>query len=74
MSRAIALCLGRAALTLGLAWSCGAGQAAEPTYDVVIRNGRLLDGEGNPWVRADVAIRDGRFVKIGQIEIGRAHV
>src|SRR5580698_1571800 len=39
-----------------------------PDYDVVIRNGRLLDGAGNPWVRADVAIKDGRFVKIGRIE------
>ena len=37
-------------------------------YDIVIRNGRLLDGEGNPWVRADVAIKDGRFVKIGRVE------
>lgn len=40
----------------------------EPQYDVVIRNGRLLDGEGNPWVRADVAIKNGRFAKIGRVE------
>ena len=38
--------------------------AAAP-YDIVIRNGRVLDGAGNPWIRADVAIRDGRFAKIG---------
>lgn len=37
------------------------------TYDVVIRNGRVLDGMGNPWILADVAIRDGRFVKIGRV-------
>ncbi len=37
-------------------------------YDVVIRNGRVLDGNGNPWIRADVAIRDGRFVRIGRVE------
>jgi N-acyl-D-aspartate/D-glutamate deacylase len=36
-------------------------------YDVVIRNGRVLDGAGNPWILADVAIRDGRFVKIGVV-------
>jgi N-acyl-D-aspartate/D-glutamate deacylase len=36
-------------------------------YDVVIRNGRVLDGMGNPWILADVAIRDGRFVKIGRV-------
>lgn len=36
-------------------------------YDIVIRNGRMLDGAGNPWIAADVAIKDGRFVKIGKI-------
>jgi N-acyl-D-amino-acid deacylase len=41
----------------------GAGAA----YDVVIRNGRVLDGAGNPWILADVAIKDGRFVKIGKV-------
>jgi N-acyl-D-amino-acid deacylase len=42
--------------------------SAAPAYDVVIRNGRVLDGAGNPWVRADIAITSGRFVKIGRIE------
>lgn len=37
------------------------------SYDVVIRNGRVLDGSGNPWVLADVAIRDGRFARIGHV-------
>lgn len=37
-------------------------------YDVVIRNGRVLDGSGNPWVAADIAIAQGRFVKIGRVE------
>ncbi|HEY2548394.1 MAG TPA: D-aminoacylase [Candidatus Acidoferrum sp.] len=36
-------------------------------YDVVIRGGRVLDGAGNPCIFADVAIKDGRFVKIGKI-------
>ncbi len=40
------------------------------TYDVVIRNGRVLDGAGNPWILADVAIKDGRFAKIGRIAEG----
>jgi N-acyl-D-amino-acid deacylase len=43
-------------------------QTAGPTYDIVIRNGRVLDGAGNPWIAADVAINDGRFVRIGKIE------
>ena len=36
-----------------------------PDYDLVIRGGRVLDGMGNPWIAADVAIKDGRFVAIG---------
>ena len=43
-------------------------QADAPIYDVVIRNGRVLDGAGNPWIVADVAIKDGRFVRIGKID------
>jgi N-acyl-D-amino-acid deacylase len=54
---------------LGLSLAAGAGALAQPApiYDLVIRNGRLLDGDGNPWVNADVAIKDGRFVKIGRV-------
>lgn len=44
-----------------------AAPTGRPEYDVVIRNGRVLDGMGNPWILADVAIRDGRFVKIGHV-------
>jgi N-acyl-D-amino-acid deacylase len=39
-----------------------------PEYDLVIRNGRVLDGQGNPWAHSDVAIKDGRFAKIGHVE------
>src|SRR5258708_18543 len=58
-----------AASLLGLSLAVGASALAQPApmYDVVIRNGRLLDGDGNPWVNADVAIKDGRFVKIGHV-------
>ena len=44
-------------------------------YDLVIRNGRVLDGQGNPWILADVAIKGGRFAKIGKIsERGRTEI
>ncbi len=42
-------------------------QTAQPEYDIVIRNGRILDGAGNPWFSGDVAIKDGRFARIGRI-------
>jgi len=36
-------------------------------YDVVIRNGRIIDGTGNPWYSGDVAIRGDRIVAIGRL-------
>jgi len=33
--------------------------------DVLIRNGQLIDGTGNPWVRADVGIVAGRVATVG---------
>jgi N-acyl-D-amino-acid deacylase len=42
--------------------------AGAATYDVVIYNGRLIDGSGNPWLYADVAIRNDKIVKIGKID------
>lgn len=45
-----------------------AAQADVPIYDIVIRNGRVLDGAGNPWILADVAIRNGKFVGIGKVD------
>ncbi|MBZ5604102.1 MAG: D-aminoacylase [Acidobacteriia bacterium] len=41
-------------------------------YDVVIRNARVVDGSGNPWFRADIAIKDGRIVAIGKLANAQA--
>lgn len=41
-------------------------QAAEK-FDVVIRNGKIVDGTGSPWYRGDVGIRDGKIARIGRI-------
>ena len=58
----------------GLSASALPAQSPAP-YDVVIRNGRVLDGAGNPWILADVAIRDGRFARIGAVpERGRVEI
>jgi N-acyl-D-aspartate/D-glutamate deacylase len=38
---------------------------AEPRYDLMIRNGRVVDGTGNPWFYADVAIKDGKIAAVG---------
>ena len=36
-------------------------------YDILIRNARVIDGAGNPWFRADVAVKDGRIAAIGRL-------
>ncbi|MEM0095436.1 MAG: D-aminoacylase [Candidatus Bathyarchaeia archaeon] len=36
-------------------------------YDVLIKNGKVVDGAGNPWFRADIGIRDGRIAAIGNL-------
>ncbi|HSK63442.1 MAG TPA: hypothetical protein VK893_06370, partial [Pyrinomonadaceae bacterium] len=57
-----------ATLVWSLVWIPAGAQSDERSYDVVIRNGRVLDGAGNPWILADVAIKDGRFVRVGRVE------
>ncbi len=42
------------------------GDAAGPA-DLILRNGRILDGAGNPWFRGDVAIRGERIVAVGDL-------
>ena len=43
-------------------------QAAQDAgFDLVLRGGRVLDGTGNPWFRADVGIRDGRIAAVGDL-------
>ena len=37
-------------------------------FDVVIKNGRVIDGTGNPWFKADIGITKGKITKIGSIE------
>lgn len=36
-------------------------------FDILIRSGRLIDGTGSPWLRADVGIRDGIIVAVGPL-------
>jgi len=48
-----------------------ANPSAPRTYDIIIRNGHILDGAGNPWYAADVAIQADRIAAIGNL--GDAH-
>jgi N-acyl-D-amino-acid deacylase len=37
------------------------------TFDILIRNGRVLDGTGNPWYRADIGITGDRIRAMGSL-------
>lgn len=50
-----------------LAACAGDRRPADRSYDVLIVGGRLLDGTGNPWVRADVGLREGRVAAVGML-------
>ena len=41
--------------------------AAAAPYDVVIRNGQVIDGTGSPWYAADIGIRAGKIAGIGRL-------
>jgi dihydroorotase/N-acyl-D-amino-acid deacylase len=37
------------------------------TFDVIIRNGHIIDGTGSPWYSGDVGVRDGKIATIGNL-------
>jgi N-acyl-D-amino-acid deacylase len=41
-------------------------------YDLIIMNGRIVDGSGNPWFTGNVAINGDRIVKVGHVAFSRA--
>ena len=46
--------------------------SAPAEFDLMITGGRIVDGAGNPWFRADLAIKDWRIAEIGRIDPTRA--
>ncbi|SCW55692.1 Amidohydrolase family protein [Paenibacillus tianmuensis] len=36
--------------------------------DLIIRNGHIADGTGNPWFFGDVGVKDGRIAAVGRVE------
>lgn len=35
--------------------------------DLLIRNGKIIDGTGNSWYHGDLAVKDGKIIKIGYV-------
>ena len=42
------------------------GNVAAQQYEVIIINGKIIDGTGNSWYYGDVAIKDGKIAAIGK--------
>lgn len=38
------------------------------TFDVLIKNGKIIDGTGNSWFYGDVGIKDGKIISIGKLQ------
>ena len=55
-------------MVLGLGNASAAERPGGAPYDVVISNGRIVDGTGNPWFYGDLAIKGGKIAKIGKID------
>ncbi len=48
-------------------------EAREPaqSFDIVITNGRIIDGTGSPWYMGDIGIRSGKIAAIGNLSAAR---
>ena len=66
--RRIVLAAGVAAAAL----APGAPRAQQPAYDLLLHNGRIVDGTGSPWYRGDLAIRGDEIVAVAPAIPGQA--
>jgi N-acyl-D-amino-acid deacylase len=57
---------------LGLAVASLAAQNQSATYDLLISNGRIVDGSGAPWWRGDIALTGDRIVGMGDLRAATA--
>jgi N-acyl-D-amino-acid deacylase len=57
----------RACSVFGLILSLILVAPAQESFDVIIRGGKVIDGSGNPWFRADVGVRGDRVARIGDL-------
>src|SRR5579859_3623121 len=69
-SRARFCLIGILLLIAPLAFSQQAVENA--SYDIIIQNGRVVDGTGNPWYLGDIGIRADRIVAVGKLRAGNA--
>src|SRR5262249_42033022 len=44
-----------------------AGAQDKKPFDIIVRNGHIIDGTGSPWYSGDLGIRDGKIAAIGNL-------
>src|ERR1043166_6911943 len=59
-------------LTLAILPAWAAEKPGATSYDIVITHGKIIDGSGTPWFHADLAIKNGKIVKIGRVDAKNA--
>ncbi len=67
----ISLCFLLAAMLLFSSLSSATSTFA-PDYDLIIRNGTVIDGSGRPGYQADLALKTDRIVRIGNLRNAKA--
>ena len=53
---------------------CSACQSSAPKYDLILRNGVIYDGSGNPGYRGDVAVSGDSIVAVGNLGTAKGAV
>ena len=52
---------------IGSSWLVAGPSAQRPRFDVIIANGRIVDGTGAPWFRGDIGITGDRITAVGAL-------
>ena len=55
------------AITLLFVTACRLQAQTSTAFDLVVTNGRIIDGTGSPWYSGDLGIRDGKVAAIGNL-------
>lgn len=60
------------AVAIFAAMACAQQAPSPQPFDVVVLNGKIIDGSGNPWYAGDVGIRGDRIASIGKLQGSQA--
>lgn len=57
----------RTLLSLASVLLCSLAVQAQINADLIIRNGKIIDGTGNSWYYGDLAVKNGKIIKTGRL-------